>query len=529
METQFSTSGIKALQFCIMLLFYNGYTMIALTKAALSLFSCADSGQERREKTQAKQTSSEQRLVEQVQSLKIEEQPYSFISPPCLVGQTPSDPPLLTKTSQLAYAIFNNPNPLQALQRTASTLLSEELREFITRKKVVLLERMKHPQEAFREPSIHSILSAPGKELKVLHLLALTCGDDDRTDLYADCGIVGRGTEKKIQRIVSITSPLGTQPKSYALASFSRSYIEYNRQTVGQEPSFHYEVLLVHFLHEHHVPYIIDMSLLPYFSHTRSLTPEPSCTQDPPQQLLMEYCNGGTLATLAPQLSSLIDKMKLACQVAEALMHMHALDVFHNDLKDANIGVCNEGEKVTVRLLDFGASRRSPRAKPESTDVGATFPPPEMMCNKRQKRLTPVTSAIDAWAFGELLMFLFASKSLLSAWELTHHSKNYEQQLQRFFAHIRAQDQQNMHPIERFSLRLFAEVPQDRPSARETFEFLNQWIHEEQAKQSRAPSSATPPISVSSELSQSLDLGSSSENVFQDAHAQAKAVVVPSA
>lgn len=493
--------------------------MMALTKAALSLFSCGDSVREQREKTQDERTSSEERLVTQIQSLAIEERPPSSLLTPCPVGQTSSDLPLLTKTSQLAYALFNSPNMLQTLQRIASGLLPDELQEFITRKKIVLLERMKHPREPFQEPSIHSILSAPSQERKVSHFLVLNYGDDDRTGVYADCGVIGRGTEKKIQKIVSVTPPLGTAPKSYALASFSQRYIEYNRKTVGEEPSFIDEVLLVHFLHKHHVPYIINMSLLPYLSHRRALIPEFSCTQDPPQQLVMEYCNKGTLETFAPTLRTLIDKMTLAAQVALALMHMHALDVFHNDLKASNIGICDDGRHVTVRLLDFGASRLSPRAKPEDIDVCASFSPPEMMRNNRQKRLTPVTPAIDAWAFGELLMFLFADRSLLLAWQLTHDSTTYEQQIQRFFTHAREQNQDAMHPIERFSLRLFSENPLDRPSARETFEFLRNWIREERSKHSRAPSLPTPPVSVLSETSRPLDSSSPSDSGFRGARA----------
>jgi len=502
--------------------------MMALTQAALSLFSCGDSIREQQGKTSPERPPSEERLVAHMQSLALEERSCSCISTPSPMCQTPPDLPLLTKTSQLAYALFNSPNMLQTLQRIASGLLPEELQEFITRKKIVLLERMQHPREPLQEPSIHSILSAPSQAREVSHLLALNCGDDERTGVYVDYGMIGRGTEKKIQKIVSITQPLGTVPKSYALASFSQRCIEYNRRTVGEEPSFIDEVLLVHFLHKHRVPYIIDMSLLPYFSHGRALLPESSCMQDPPQQLLMEYCNKGTLETFAPTLRSLIDKMRLAAQVAFSLMHMHALDVFHNDLKAANIGICDDGRQVTVRLLDFGASRLSPRTKLEETDLGATFTPPEMMRNNRQKRLTPVTSAIDAWAFGELLMFLFADRSLLSAWELTHGSTKYEQQIQRFFAHTRSQDQRKMHPIESFSIRLFSENPIDRPSARETFEFLKNWIREERTKHSRVDSLPPTPIPVPSESSRPLDSGSSSASMFLGARASVDAVAVSS-
>jgi eukaryotic-like serine/threonine-protein kinase len=68
-------------------------------------------------------------------------------------------------------------------------------------------------------------------------------------------------------------------------------------------------------------------------------------------ELLMEYVEGKTLDEIeAPQLGQLV---LMFGQVASAMAHMHRREVYHGDLKPANIMLANNGQ---VKLIDFGTA-----------------------------------------------------------------------------------------------------------------------------------------------------------------------------
>ncbi len=68
-------------------------------------------------------------------------------------------------------------------------------------------------------------------------------------------------------------------------------------------------------------------------------------------ELLLEYVDGKTLDEIeAPQLGQLV---LIFCQVASALAHMHRREVYHGDLKPANIMLTKTGQ---VKLIDFGTA-----------------------------------------------------------------------------------------------------------------------------------------------------------------------------
>jgi eukaryotic-like serine/threonine-protein kinase len=68
-------------------------------------------------------------------------------------------------------------------------------------------------------------------------------------------------------------------------------------------------------------------------------------------ELLLEYVEGKTLDEIeAPQLGQLV---LIFCQVASALAHMHRREVYHGDLKPANIMLTKTGQ---VKLIDFGTA-----------------------------------------------------------------------------------------------------------------------------------------------------------------------------
>lgn len=71
----------------------------------------------------------------------------------------------------------------------------------------------------------------------------------------------------------------------------------------------------------------------------------------------MECAIGGTLEQLATCLGALqeVEVASLIRQVVDGLVHLHALDIIHRDIKGANLVVKLNG---CVKITDLGCSRR---------------------------------------------------------------------------------------------------------------------------------------------------------------------------
>src|SRR5262249_56656539 len=51
------------------------------------------------------------------------------------------------------------------------------------------------------------------------------------------------------------------------------------------------------------------------------------------------------------------DAIEVAAQVLDGLAHAHKRGVVHRDVKPANVLLADEGEGISVRILDFGLAR----------------------------------------------------------------------------------------------------------------------------------------------------------------------------
>jgi eukaryotic-like serine/threonine-protein kinase len=87
--------------------------------------------------------------------------------------------------------------------------------------------------------------------------------------------------------------------------------------------------------------------------------------------LVMEYLQGETLAAkLRRKPLSLGEALRIAIEIADALIAAHSRGIVHRDLKPGNVMVTATG----VKLLDFGLARlRADRTRPESTMPGLTL------------------------------------------------------------------------------------------------------------------------------------------------------------
>ena len=147
-----------------------------------------------------------------------------------------------------------------------------------------------------------------------------------------------------------------------------------------------------------------------------------SCLHHAQVMSILAFCDEGELSYLMPlhkngdlSLALSLDKVsdahkwRVASQVALALRFLHAQNVIHFDLKSANILLCDDfAEKGGIKLIDFGmAQTHSTSSKINKTKaVGGTlmWKAPERLHTKISK----LRAKIDVWAFGVLLVELFA-------------------------------------------------------------------------------------------------------------------------
>lgn len=110
------------------------------------------------------------------------------------------------------------------------------------------------------------------------------------------------------------------------------------------------------------VPYIVDMWYAESFLGEQ-------CKP----RLLMEYCDRGTISQYVAQENSVFKRMEIGLQLAVALDALHKKGFLHLDLKNGNVLVRTCGERVEIRLVDFGMSCCTKKRKP-CTRRKATYP-----------------------------------------------------------------------------------------------------------------------------------------------------------
>src|SRR5438132_6573205 len=96
-----------------------------------------------------------------------------------------------------------------------------------------------------------------------------------------------------------------------------------------------------------------------------------------------------------------------ACgQICDGLAHAHAAGILHRDVKPSNV-LLAEGDRVSVRLLDFGLARL-----PQAETLTAAGDVPGTLAYISPERLggEAATPAADVWAVGVLLWEALAGR-----------------------------------------------------------------------------------------------------------------------
>ncbi|GLI65794.1 hypothetical protein VaNZ11_009414 [Volvox africanus] len=130
-------------------------------------------------------------------------------------------------------------------------------------------------------------------------------------------------------------------------------------------------------------------------------------------RLVLEYCDKGALKDALDQNVfmqgplNLAAMLETAADVAKAMVHMHAANVLHSDLKARNIMLKSsgtEGRGVVAKVADFGLSTRMEH---QETHLSSCFQgtlthmAPEVMLEGR------ISKAADVYSFGILMWELF--------------------------------------------------------------------------------------------------------------------------
>ncbi len=117
--------------------------------------------------------------------------------------------------------------------------------------------------------------------------------------------------------------------------------------------------------------------------------------------IVMEYLKGQDLrdAIRGGHTGSLIDRMKIALHIADALEYVNGRGIVHRDIKPENIHIDPNGR---VKLMDFGIAKT---ADLSLTKTGMTMGTPYYMAPE-QIAGKPATAQVDVYAFGMLFFEL---------------------------------------------------------------------------------------------------------------------------
>ena len=91
----------------------------------------------------------------------------------------------------------------------------------------------------------------------------------------------------------------------------------------------------------------------------------------------------------------------IAYQIADALLYLKKYGIIHRDLKPENILIDKIGDKIELRLMDFGLSKIIGNNEKVNEGYGTmAFASPEIISRK------PYDDRVDIWSLGVIMYYL---------------------------------------------------------------------------------------------------------------------------
>ena len=125
--------------------------------------------------------------------------------------------------------------------------------------------------------------------------------------------------------------------------------------------------------------------------------------------LVMDRLTGVDLAARTRKVGplSLLEATNHVIEACEALSHAHSKGIVHRDVKPSNLFLHTEGDKTTLKVLDFGISKVQTREVWErtltTTDDGGVLGSPPYMSPEQVRDPKAVDSRSDVWSLGVVL------------------------------------------------------------------------------------------------------------------------------
>lgn len=131
------------------------------------------------------------------------------------------------------------------------------------------------------------------------------------------------------------------------------------------------------------------------------------CISSPRIGIIMEYCPNGTLdGFVTGNNITLLQKLKLLCEIIDGLRSLHKAGIVHRDLKPKNVLIDAD---MHAKLTDFGISKKIEDRVQHTAHIGTPYyMAPEVTLGK------PYNTSADIFSFGILLYELITGNWNLS-------------------------------------------------------------------------------------------------------------------